>query len=333
MRRVGVVLALAGMLSATGIAGAHPAAAQTMAVSGRTVARLALHAAWRIQSSAVVQASGAEISRPGYAPAGWFPASVPGTVLANLQTDGVYHDLYAGRRLADVPHARFEVPWWYRRVFTISAAPVGTHTFLHLDGVNYRGRVWVNGREVATGRRVVGTFRRFDLDVTSAVHPGRNAVAIRVDPVRAGDLTITWIDWNPKSPDRGMGLWQPVFITRSGPVSLRDPFVRTHLAVPGLTTADLAVSVTARNDGAGPVDTVVRGRIGTSRSPARYRSPPVRAGGWSSSPLRSRSSASCIRGCGGRTAWARNRSIGYSWARPWATGDRTSPPRDSACDP
>jgi exo-1,4-beta-D-glucosaminidase len=56
----------------------------------------------------------------------------------------------------------------------------------------------VNGTEIARPDRVVGTFRRFAFDITDAIRPGTNAIAIEVEPVAPKkDLTITWIDWNP----------------------------------------------------------------------------------------------------------------------------------------
>ena len=41
--------------------------------------------------------------------------------------------------------------------------------WLHLDGINYRADVWLNGRQVADAKSVVGMFRRFRFDVSSFV--------------------------------------------------------------------------------------------------------------------------------------------------------------------
>jgi exo-1,4-beta-D-glucosaminidase len=233
------------------------------AVRGAMSTTTELKRGWRIQSSARATQSGEEVSQVRFSTAGWFDARVPSTVLANLQDDGVYRNLYDGDNLAAVPTARFAVPWWYRTEFDLAAAPATTHTFLHLEGVNDRAEIWLNGRRVATSDQIVGAFRAFDLDVTSLVHDGANAVAIRVDPVDpANDLTITWIDWNPLAPDNGMGLWQPVSIRRSGPVSLRDPYVATDLPLPRTDSADLTVSATLRNDGDTSVTATVSGTIG-----------------------------------------------------------------------
>jgi exo-1,4-beta-D-glucosaminidase len=249
--------------------GATPAGAGTVVPSTQPLVR-----GWRIQSSALAGSDGARISQPVFAVRGWHAATVPSTVLAALQSDGVYPDLYTGDNLAHVPGAPFRVPWWYRTGFTLADAPEGTHTFLRLDGLNYRGQVWIDGRRVATSRQIVGTFRRYVLDITAFVHAGANALAIEVDPVdKHADLTITWVDWNPLPPDHGMGLWQPVSIRRSGPVSVRDPSVATSLA-PDLHTADLTVTASLRNDGDAPATAAVSGSAGPATFSTRVDLPP-----------------------------------------------------------
>ena len=86
------------------------------------------------------------------------------------------------------------------------------------DGMNYRAQVWLNGRMIAgDGPRSWVRSDRSTLDVTDAVRAGSNALAIRIEPVDLDqDLTITWIDWNPRSPDGGMGLWQPMHRDEDG---------------------------------------------------------------------------------------------------------------------
>src|ERR1035437_3690795 len=48
-------------------------------------------------------------------------------------------------------------------------------------------------------------------------------------PPEPGDLAITFVDWNPLPPDKGMGLWRDVSIAATGPVAIRYPVVTTHL--------------------------------------------------------------------------------------------------------
>jgi hypothetical protein len=52
---------------------------------------------FELQSSAVVSASGEELSTPGYMPkVYWFPVKVPSTVLTGLVANGIYPDPYNG---------------------------------------------------------------------------------------------------------------------------------------------------------------------------------------------------------------------------------------------
>ena len=264
MRRCVTLVLLALSACSTGaITAQAPSTAPIGNAVTMPVSTTALRAGWRIHSATGAGGDGAAISQAGYDTGGWYPATVPTTVLAALQAAGRYPDLYTRHHLAHVPFAPFTVPWWYRTEFSIAPAPAGTHTFLHVQGLNDHGALWVNGVQVATATDMRGAFRTYDLDITDQVRAGANALAIQVEPVdRKRDLTITWIDWNPMAPDHGMGLWQPVTISRSGPVSLRDPFVETDLPLPGRDAADLTVSVTARNDTDVPVTTRLSGSIG-----------------------------------------------------------------------
>ncbi|HEV2695091.1 MAG TPA: hypothetical protein VG347_19505, partial [Verrucomicrobiae bacterium] len=79
-----LALALTGFITAItlGAAAATDESIQPLAVG------------WQIQSAAMAQAGGADISTPKYATTGWHPASVPMTVLAALVQDGTYKDIY-----------------------------------------------------------------------------------------------------------------------------------------------------------------------------------------------------------------------------------------------
>jgi len=82
-------------------------------------ARLCLSDGWRIKSSDEITEKGNIISTPGYSPEGWYPTAVPSTVLAALEKNGVYPDLYFGMNLDSLPKEIFESPWWYRGEFQL----------------------------------------------------------------------------------------------------------------------------------------------------------------------------------------------------------------------
>jgi exo-1,4-beta-D-glucosaminidase len=228
-----------------------------------TPTRRSLDEGWLIQSSSGVDAPPRAVSKPGFSTEDWYPVTLPSTVLAGLVANGEYDDLYVGTNLERVWGPRFDVLWWYRTEFALDDQR-GARTQLHFDGINYRADIYVNGTRVADRDRVAGTFRTYTFDVTDLVHPGTNAVAVRVYPVDAQhDLTITWVDWSPLAPDRGMGIWHDVWLTRTGDVTVSDPQVASDLPLPDTTRADLTVTATVRNAGDERVTAGVAGSIGS----------------------------------------------------------------------
>jgi exo-1,4-beta-D-glucosaminidase len=221
-----------------------------------------LREGWLLQSSAKVAAGGEEISRPGFSAAGWYPAAVPGTVLGNLVRNRVYTDIYVGKNLASIPAEPFETSWWYRTGLKLADDPAQPIVRLEFDGLNYRANVWFNGKKIAAADKMAGAFRRFEFDVTALAKPGAmNALAVEVFPPQPGDLTLGFVDWNPRPPDKSMGLWREVRVVRTGAVSLHFPFVRGKVNLDTLKEAELEVRVEAKNNSANGVSGVLEGRI------------------------------------------------------------------------
>ena len=83
--------------------------------------------------------------------------------------------------------------------FRLPARYAGKTVWLHLDGINYRADVWLNGRQVADAKSVVGMFRRFCFDVSSFVSGGgTNAIAVRIHPLDfPGDRLYEQLDGFP----------------------------------------------------------------------------------------------------------------------------------------
>ena len=258
------------LLPGWGLLCAFPAAAAAQTV---------LREGWKVQSSAQVAASGEKISQPGFATAGWYATSVPQTVFAVLVENGVYKNPYYGTNLRNFPGVEYKigsqfanqdmppdgpyaVPWWYRKEFELPAGDAGRQIWMQFRGINYRAEIWINGKKVGGSDEVVGAFRRYEFNVTSFVHPGeKNAVAVAVSAPAAGELGITWVDWNPTPPDKDMGLWQEVVISTSGPVVVRHPFVETKLDLPKAELAHLTVHAYASNSTGTPVKGALRGKI------------------------------------------------------------------------
>ena len=182
-----------------------------------------------------------------YRPIGWIATTVPNTVVAAQVAAGLIKDPYYGMNLRKLPGmdyplgsmfsnlamvdtSPYKCGWWFRTQFRLPANFLGKAIALHLDGVNYRADVWLNGKQIASKNDVAGTWRVFDLNLSSGLLPyGQNVLAIEVFPPTPDDLAITWVDWAASPPDKNMGLFRDVYLTASGPIQLRFPFVGTKL--------------------------------------------------------------------------------------------------------
>jgi len=250
-----------------------------IALSSPLAAQTVLREGWKVQSSAKVSESGDKVSEPGFTTAGWYETSVPQTVFAVLVENGVYKNPYYGMNLRTFPgveykvggqfanvempdNSPFAVSWWYRKEFEVPAADKGKQIWMQFRGINYRAEIWINGKKVAGTDQAVGAFRRYDFNVTQFVRPGgNNAVAVAVSAPKAGELGITWVDWNPTPPDKDMGLWQEVVLSATGPVALGHPYVETKLDLPKAELAHLTVRAFASNATDVPVKGTLRGKI------------------------------------------------------------------------
>jgi exo-1,4-beta-D-glucosaminidase len=238
--------------------------------------KMLLRQNWAIQSSADAPENGAALSTPGFhPPRAWYPATLPTTVFSALVAAHVYPDPYFGTNLRSVPGVNYNIgfnfsnapmpagspfqkPWWFRTEFKLPAEYLGKTLWLNFDGINFRANVWLNGKQIAASDQLAGAWRLFEFEVTAAAKPGaQNALAIQIFPPEPGDLAITFVDWNPMPPDKGMGLWRDVSLTASGPVVIRYPVVTTHLA----GDAQLSVRAELKNASSQPIDGVLKGKI------------------------------------------------------------------------
>jgi exo-1,4-beta-D-glucosaminidase len=229
---------------------------------------------WAIQSSKDVKVSGSEVSSATFKTAGWYPATVPSTVVGTLVTDKVYPDPYFGtnieslpgyfsKREGEIPDASpFRIPWWYRTVFPLPAEYKGKNIFIKFHSINYKANVWLNGKLVADTSKIEGAYRLYNLNITPfAIPGGNNCLALEIFPPKGIDLTITWVDWNPTPPDRGMGIWYDVEISPTGNVAIDNPKVVTKLNLPSADKATITISAEVKNNSGKKVSGVLEGRI------------------------------------------------------------------------
>src|SRR6266496_551521 len=257
-RVLAVLLLTSTLLLALGIG--RPGAARAV-VTAPTVGSTELSTGWALRSASNVTDTGATISQVGYGTSGWYPVSLPSTVLSGLVANNVYQDVYFGKNLASVPDLTTQ-NWWFRGEFTAPPAAAGQVYWLRFKGISYRAQIWLNGTQLDSN--AVGTMAVHEYNVTSVIRPGApNALASLVTPPAhdCKDLSFCTVDWNPEAPDMNAGLWGKTLLDTTGPVALRDPYVKTVLPLPATSSADLTVYADAVNATNAPVTTTVSGTI------------------------------------------------------------------------
>lgn len=228
--------------------------------SGQNI--IALSGGWQIQSSALVKADGQMISSGAANAAGWHPASAPETVLAALVSDGIYTNIFFGKSLAKIPTSPFTNAWWYRKEFNLTQGEAGENADLIFEGINYRANIWLNGERIATAKETFGAFRIFHFTVSEHLKRGVNILALEIFPPKPGDYTMGFVDWNPKPPDREMGLFRPVKLHFYKSVALENVFVESKIDHNTWRKAALTIRADLVNRAAHAVETTVAGEIG-----------------------------------------------------------------------
>ncbi|MGB9146828.1 MAG: sugar-binding domain-containing protein, partial [Acidobacteriaceae bacterium] len=232
---------------------------------------------WRLAAAPEVEATGEEISKPGFDDRHWLAATVPGTVLTTMVDRGLYPNPDYGLNNMAIPESLAHQDYWYRVEFKAPAAARGRQLTLTFLGVNYAAEVWLNGTKLGGFK---GAFLRGRFDVTSLLRQsGENALAVRVSPPPhagiAQEESLTagpgsdggvevldgptfaasegW-DWIPSIRDRNTGIWQDVTLTASGPVQIGGLNVVTTLPEPDRSVADIEIDVPLTNAGPSAVE-------------------------------------------------------------------------------
>jgi hypothetical protein len=238
---------------------------------------------WRVQRDSLVTAGASAISTAGFGDAAWVVATVPGTILASYVNAGAVPDPNVGDNQLMISDAFFHADFWYRTEF--EAGPVDDgRQWLNVDGINWNAEVYLNGERLG---RIRGGFARTRFDVTGRLRAGGpNALAVRIEKqaspgsvkektfdhpdLNGGVLgadnptfhaSIGW-DWIPTIRGRNTGIWNDVYLTVTGPVTVGHPQVTTTLPLPATSSADVRMSATVQNHGSDPVSGTFRARFG-----------------------------------------------------------------------
>lgn len=246
-----------------------------------------LSAGFELIDASETPQEGKEVSKLSYQPKNWYEATVPGTVLTTLVNNGVYPEPLYGEnnRPEIIPESLCYTDWWYRTVVAVPASYKDKNIWLNFDGINYNAEIWVNGKYVGP---VKGAFIRGIFDITSFVKAGEEAaIAVRISPQPhkgipfehimgsvggpcggVGRLdgptfgcSVGW-DWMSGVRDRNSGIWQQVYLSATGSVILKDPYVATDLPLPRTDMASVTVEVPVQNTTNKAQKGIVKGSIG-----------------------------------------------------------------------
>ena len=170
------------------------------------------------------------------------------------KTKGVAESLYV-QRLQQCNDYTFD--WhktksaWYRHYLDLPSDITDRNFELTFNAIAKISKIWVNGIEVGDH---TGMFGQVKCDVSKAVKPGRNVIAVHVigkqDSEEGGNkvegvaVTVEVTSAMLHELPHGMfqndvgGIWQPVELTETAPVHVEDCFIK-----PDLHGADVVVDI------------------------------------------------------------------------------------------
>jgi cytochrome b involved in lipid metabolism len=203
---------------------------------------------WYANPISKTEVDGEVLSKTGYALNNWKPATVPGSVLTTLLNNGEIPDPFYGfnnEKIKDIYETGREYyTYWFVNDFQ-ETAKKGEEVWLTFRGINYSVDIFINGHKV-NKEPYKGMFLRKTFNITDFLNSdGANRLAVLVHPVdevgnpnggQGGDGMIAknvssqyvagW-DWIQPIRDRNTGIWDKVFIEKTGVVNLKNPHVIT----------------------------------------------------------------------------------------------------------
>lgn len=192
--------------------------------------RLGLNGVWKFHWSPSPQERPVHFYRPEYSVDSWGTIRVP----SNWQMEGYGVPIYTSSQYPfriDPPRVTGEPEkgWTsyqnrnpvgsYRREFDLPKGWEGRRVFLHFAGVKSAFYVWVNGTAVGYSQ---GSMTPAEFEITSAVHAGRNVLAVEVYRWSDGSYLEGQDMWHLS------GIYREVFLYSTGPVRIADFAVRAE---------------------------------------------------------------------------------------------------------
>lgn len=196
-------------------------------------------------------------------------AKVPGDVFTALMDAGRIKDPYRDMNSKEVQWVDRRA-WRYETAFDYEKKP-GKRLHLLFMGVDYISRIELNGKTPV--KRHEGMFSRIDLDITDALNPsGEQNLAVTLFGIPSKSLeflgpslgssefgrrhylkTQMSFGWDFAPRLKGAGIWDRVYLYETGPVAIKDVFVKPHL--------DGRIEIEVELEGHPGVDAVVQVEI------------------------------------------------------------------------
>ena len=209
-------------------------------------------------------------------------ATVPATVLSSYVNAGALPDMNYDDNLMLASESFFDGDFIYKRSFDLPRGMKGKRVMLNFDGINWKAEVTLNGNYLG---RIEGAFKRGVFDITPYLKDFNNELkvliiananpgGVKVKTEKNTDFnggilgadnptfhaTIGW-DWISTIRGRDIGIWDDVYLTTSGDVTVSDPVVTTKLGeTDTLATMTPAVMLINHSDRA--VTGMLHGHIG-----------------------------------------------------------------------
>lgn len=219
----------------------------------RSSARMSLNGQWKFNLVPEPSQRPLDFMEPGFNADGWDSIPVP----SNWEMLGYDHPIYAN---VEYPHANtppfikarpgfndnganygINPVGSYLRTFTVPADWAGRRTILHFGGIYSAANVWVNGQFIGYTQ---GANNVSEFDITDALHPGSNTLAVEV---------FRWSDGSYlecQDMFRMSGIFRDVELLSLPDVSIEDVNVSTTLNA-DFTEATVAVKVVMPGQAAG----------------------------------------------------------------------------------
>jgi len=130
---------------------------------------------------------------------------------------------------------------WYRHYIVLPSDISGRHVELDFAAIAKISQVWVNGTEVGAH---TGMFGELKCDLTPAIQPGKNVIAVHVVGVPdkhedikvvgvavTVEVTAAMLNSLPHGmfQDDASGIWQPVKLVVTSPLAVNDVYIRPKL--------------------------------------------------------------------------------------------------------